>query len=150
MFSFVGTRVKEGALPRLLSLLSPVVHSWRLFALQIGIPNVQISQIQAANPPTNPTSLYISLAQALQWWINNHDNPTYEVIISVLDPKFGEATPVMNKALASQVRGFMTKEQCELYLKLHRPVTQDFEHYVVLKFENCAEIFPMYVDMILL
>ena len=145
--------MKEEALPRLLSLLSPVVHSWRLFALQIGVPNVQISLIQAANPPTNPTSLYISLAQALQWWINNHDNPTYEVIISVLDPKLGEATSVMNRALASQVRGFMTKEQCELYLKLylklHRPVTQDFEHYVVLKFENCAEIFSMYVDMIL-
>ena len=135
--------MKEGALPRLLNLLSPVVHSWGLFALLIGVPIVQISQIHAANPPTNPNSLYTSLTQALEWWINYHDNPTYEVIISVLDPKLGETTPVMNRALASQVRGFMAKEQCELYLKLPRPVTQDSEQYVVLKFENCAEIFPM-------
>ena len=130
MFWFVGTRVKEEALPRLLSLLSPVVHSWRLFALQIGVPMVQIAQIQATNPPTNPTSLYMSLAQALEWWIANHHNSTYEVIISVLDPKLDETTPVMNRALAGQVRGFMAKEQGELYLKLCRPVTQGIERYL--------------------
>ena len=108
--------MKEGALPKLLHLLSPVAYSWGLFARQIGVPTVQISQIQAANPRTNPTSLYTSLTQVLEWWIANHHNPTYEVIISALDPKLGEITPVMNRALANQVREFMAKlkEQGEL------------------------------------
>ena len=102
--------MKEGALPKLLTLLSPVVQSWDLFALQIGVPTVQISQIQAANHEMLSTSL----AQTLEWWIANHHDPTYEVIISALDPKLGETTPVMNRALASQVRELMAKEQGEL------------------------------------
>ena len=56
------------------------------FKLQIGVPADQISQIKAVNPATNPSYLY------------------------VLDPKYGETTPVMNRALASQVREFMAKE----------------------------------------
>ena len=122
--------MKEGALSRLVNLLSPVVHSWSLFALQIGVPTVQISQIQATNPPTNPTSLYRSLTQALEWWIVNHHNPTYEVIISALDPKLGETAPVMNRVLAGQVRGLVAKEQGELYFKLCRPVILGIEHYL--------------------
>lgn len=103
--------MKEEALPRLLNLLSPVVHSWGLFARQIGVPSVHISQIQAANPPVNATSLYRSLTHALDWWIVNHPNPTYELIISALDPNLGQATPVMNRALAREVRVFMAKER---------------------------------------
>ncbi len=105
----------EGALPSLLHLLSPVAHSWGLFAWQIGVPTAKISQIQAANPPTYHKSLYTSLTQALEWWTVHHHSPTYEVIISALDPKLGETTPVMNRALASQVREFMAKEQGELF-----------------------------------
>ena len=105
--------MKEGALPELLNLLSPVVHSWKLFAFQIGVPSDQISQIEAVKSSTNPTSLYTCLTQVLEWWRANHDNPTYEVIISCLDPKPGGATPVMNRALASDLREFVAKQQGE-------------------------------------
>ena len=39
------------ALPKFLNILSPVVHSWTVFARQIGVPSSQISLIRAANPP---------------------------------------------------------------------------------------------------
>ena len=107
----LGTRVKEKALPKLVSLLSPVVHSWALFAIQIGVPIVQVSQIKAANPQSGPSDLYICFIQALEFWVNNHPNPTYEAIIAILDPKMGQTTPVMNRDLASQVKGFMAEEQ---------------------------------------
>ena len=103
--------MKEKALPRLVSLLSPVVHSWASFAIQIGVPSVQVSQIRAANPQSGPSDLYICFTQALEWWVNNHHNPTYEAIIAVLDPEMGQTTPVMNRALASEVKRFMAKEQ---------------------------------------
>ena len=107
----LGTRVEEKVLPKLVSLLSPVVHSWALFAMQIGVPLVQVSQIRAANPPSGPSDLYICFTQALEWWVNNHPNPTYEAIIAILDPEMGQTGPVMNRALASQVKRFMAKEQ---------------------------------------
>ena len=107
--------MKVETLPRLLSLLSPIVHNWGMFALQIGVHPDQISQIRAVNPATNPSHLYTSLSQVLQWWIANHHSPTFEVIINVLDPKLGETTPVMNRALANQVREFMAKEIGEMY-----------------------------------
>jgi hypothetical protein len=123
----LGVRVTEGALPSLLHLLSPVAHSWGLFAWQIGVPTAKISQIQAANPPTYHKSLYTSLTQALEWWTVHHHSPTYEVIISALDPKLGETTPVMNRALASQVREFMAKEQ-EKEFKLKKKLTHKRLH----------------------
>ena len=107
--------MKEETLPRLLNLLSPIVHNWGMFALQIGVPPNQISQIRAVNPAANSSYLYTCLSQVLQWWIANHPSPTYEVFINVLDPKLGETTPVMNRALANQVREFMAKEIGELY-----------------------------------
>ena len=103
--------MKEKAVPKLLSLLSPVVHSWTVFARQIGIPASLISQIRAANPPAGRSYLYTCFTQALEWWVNNHRNPTYEAIIAILDPKRGQTTPVMNRTLARQVRKFMVKEQ---------------------------------------
>ena len=107
----LGTHVKEEALPELLNLLSPVVPSWALFAKQIGVPASLVSQIRAANPPTGPSCLYTCLSQALQWWVDNHDNPTYEAIIAILDPKRGQKTPIMNRALARQVEESMAKEK---------------------------------------
>ena len=112
--------MKEETLPRLLNLLSPIVHNWRVFAQQIGVPPDQISRIQAVNPATDPSYLYASLSQVLQWWIANHHSPTYEVIINVLDPKSGETTPIMNRALAKQVREFMAKELGESNVPLVR------------------------------
>ena len=103
--------MKEKVLPKLLNLLSPVVHSWALFARQIGVPVICISQIRAANPSTGPSYLYMCLSQALEWWVTNHHNPTYEEIIAILDPKKGQKTPVMNRALAREVRKFMAKQQ---------------------------------------
>ena len=110
----LGTQVKKEALPKLLNLLSPVACSWDLFAQQIGVPLAQISQIKAANPQTGPSYLYTCFTQSLDWWKSNHDNPVYESIIDVLDPGIGKVTPTMNRALASEVREFMTKEQSEL------------------------------------
>ena len=105
--------MKKEALPRLVNLLSPVVHSWKLFAEQIGVPTSQVSQIRALafNAPTGPSYLYTCLYQALMWWVANHHNPTYEAIIAVLDPEMGQTTPVMNRYLASEVKRFMAKEQ---------------------------------------
>ena len=102
--------MKEEALPRLLNVLSPMAHRhrWAIFARQIGVPASQVSQIRAANPPTGP---YTCLSQALEWWVNNHDNPKYETIIAVLDPEGRQTTPVMNRYLASQVKVFMAKQQ---------------------------------------
>ena len=103
--------MKEEALPRLVNVLSPVVHTWEVFAVIIGVPSSQVSLIRAANPPTGPSHPYRCLSQALEWWVNNHDNPTYEAIIAVLDPEMGQTTPVMNRTLASEVKRFMAKEQ---------------------------------------
>ena len=96
----VGGRLKVWGLRREAAQQPIVVsHSGHriFFKLQIGVPADQISQIKAVNPATNPSYLYTSLSQVLQWWIANHHSPTYEVTINVLDPKFGETTPVMNR-----------------------------------------------------
>ena len=53
--------------------------------------------------------------RAMDWWVANHSNPTYEVIIAVLDPESGQTTPVMNRTLSSQVKEFMVKEWGKLY-----------------------------------
>ena len=115
----LGTRVEESALPRLLGILSPVVHSWSLFAGLIGVPSSQITLIEAANPHPSPSSLYNCFGQSLEWWIANHHDPTYETILAVLDPKWGETTPLMNRDLAKQVKDFMAKERGELVHKSH-------------------------------
>ena len=80
----------------------------------IGVPPHQVSLIEAANPRLNPSSLYNGLSQSLEWWVANHDDPTYEAILAVLDPKRGETTALMNRDLAKQVKKFMAKEQGEL------------------------------------
>ena len=97
----------------LLSLLSPVVCSWDLFVQQIGVPPAQISQIKAGNPQTGPNYLYKCFTQALEWWIANHDNPVYERMIAVLDPGPGKVTPVMNRALAKELREFVAEQRGE-------------------------------------
>ena len=103
--------MKEKALPKLLNLLSPIVRSWTLFARQIGVPVSQISLIRKVNPVSGPRYLYTCFTETLEWWVNNHHNPTYEAIIAILDPKRGQTTPVMNRTLARQVRKFMAKQQ---------------------------------------
>ena len=110
----LGTLVKEEAIPRFVNVLSPMANNWDVFARQIGVPASQISLIRASNPPTSPSdpyACYTCLSQALEWWVNNHDNPTYEAIIAVLHPERGQTTPVMNRALAHQVKEFMAKQQ---------------------------------------
>ena len=104
--------MKKNALPKLLNLLSPVASSWDLFAQQIGVPVAQISLIMAANPQTGLNYLYMykSFTQALEWWVANHNNPVYESMIAVLDPGIGKVTPVINRALASELREFMAKQ----------------------------------------
>ena len=105
--------MKEEALPRLVNILSPIVDTWAVFAIEIGVPWSQVSQITAANPPTQSglSTLYTCLFQALMWWVNNHRNPTYETIIAVLDPEGGQEATVMNGPLARQVKRFMADEQ---------------------------------------
>ena len=105
--------MKKEALPKLLNLLSPAAFSWDLFAQQIGVPPAQIALIKVANPQTGPTSLYQCFTQALEWWQANHENPVYETMIGVLDPGNGKVTPVMNRALAKELREFMAKQRGE-------------------------------------
>ena len=105
--------MQKSALPKLLVILSPVVHNWSSFAGLIGVPSSQISVIEAANPRYTVKCL----SQSLDWWITNHCNPTYEAILAILDPKWGETTPLMNRDLAKEVKEFMTKEQGELLYK---------------------------------
>ena len=105
--------MKKEALPKLLNLLFPIVYIWDLFALQIGVPPPQISQIKAATPQTGPNYLNRCFTQALEWWQSNHDNPVYEIMIDVLDPGIGKVTTTMNRALANEVREFMAKERGE-------------------------------------
>ena len=99
--------MKKEALPKLLDLLSPVAHLWDLFAQQIGVPPAQISQIKVANPQSGPDYLYKCLTQALEWWVANDGDPVYERMSDVLDPGIGKTTPVMNRALARELREFM-------------------------------------------
>ena len=106
----LGTHVQKSSLPRLLDILSPVVHNWSSFAKLIGVPFSQISSIEAANPRP---SLYNCFSQSLEWWVANHDDPTYEAILAVLDPKRGETTPLMNRDLAKEVKEFMANKQGE-------------------------------------
>ena len=115
----LGIRVEESALPRLLGVLSPVVHNWSLFAKLIGVPSAQIALIEAANPHPSPSSLYNCLDQSLQWWIANYPDPTYKIILAVLDPKRGETSPLMNRELAIQVKQFLAHEQGELLYMSH-------------------------------
>ena len=103
--------MKREALPKLLTLLSPVACCWDVFAQQIGVPFTQISQIKAANPRTGPNCLYTCLTHALEWWVANHGNPVYESMIDVLDPGVGKVAPAMNRALASELREFMTQQR---------------------------------------
>ena len=98
------------ALPRLQNLLSSVVASWGLFAQQIGVPTDKTDQIKAANAQIGPNWLSTCFTEALEWWVDNHRGPTYEVILAVLDPKEGEMNPAMNRALARKVRDFMARE----------------------------------------
>ena len=97
----------------LLNLLSPVACSWDLLAQQIGVPPAQISQIKVANPQTGPNYLHKCFAQALEWWVANHDNPVYEKMIDVLNPGPGRVTAIMNRALANELREFMAKQRGE-------------------------------------
>ena len=110
--------MQKSALPKLLVILSPVVHNWSSFAGLIGVPSSQISVIEAANPRHRVKCL----SQSLDWWITNHCNPTYEAILAILDPKWGETTPLMNRDLAKEVKEFMTKEQGELLYKRYTQV----------------------------
>ena len=105
--------MKNEALPQLLNLLSPVACSWDLFVQQIGVPPTQISLIKAASPQTCPNYLYRCFTQALEWWVANHDNPVYESMICALDPEFGQVNPVMNRALARELREFVAEQQGE-------------------------------------
>ena len=105
--------MEKEALPKLLNLLSPVVHNWDLFVQQIGVPSDQISQIKAGYPQTGPSYLYRCFTQALEWWVANHDNPVYESMIDALDPGIGKVTPVMNRALARELREFTVKQRGE-------------------------------------
>lgn len=118
-FLFIGARVEESALPRLLRVLSPVVHSWSLFAKLIGVPSSQISSIEAENSHHTPCPSYLfnCFSQSLEWWVAHDRNPTYETILAVLDPKRGKPTSLMNGDLAEQVKEFMAKEQGELLHK---------------------------------
>lgn len=93
------------ALPKLFSLISVIASNWKLFSLQIGVPHYEILQIQARTPG----SMYTCFNQALQWWIDNVDNPVYESIIDTLE----NHPPVMNRALASKVKKFMAEQQGE-------------------------------------
>ena len=87
--------------------------SWNLFAQQIGVPSDQITLIKATTPQSGPTYFYLCFIQALEWWEANHDNPVYEIMIDALDPGIGKVTPVMNTALASELREFMAEQQGE-------------------------------------
>ena len=115
---FLGARVKKETLPRFLNLLSPVLHSWDLFVQQIGVPTDKISEINITNAHSGPNRLYMCFTQAMEWWVANHSNPTYEVIIAVLDPEMGQTTPVMNRTLAKEVKEFMTKEWSEFLVNV--------------------------------
>ena len=110
-YSPTGTLVTKEALPKLQNLLNPILASWSLFAVQVGVPPDVVSQIETANARTSPNWLSMCLMQALQWWVANHRSPTYEAILAALDPKEGEMTPVMNRRLATKVREFMTGEK---------------------------------------
>ena len=103
--------MKNEILPRLLTLLSPVIHSWDVFVQQIGVPADKVLEIQTVNAHTSPSWLYTCLIKALRWWVDNYPNPTYEMIIAVLDPEVGQTTPIMNRTLASEVKEFMAKEE---------------------------------------
>ena len=103
--------MKNEILPRLLTLLSPVIHSWDVFVQQIGVPADKVLEIKTANAHTSPSWLYTCLTEALRWWVANYSSPTYEVIIAVLEPEVGQTTPVMNRTLASEVKEFMAKEE---------------------------------------
>ena len=107
--------MRKKTVPTVLNLLSPVLHSWDLFAQQIGIPMDKISEIQVTNANSGPNWLFKCFSQAMYWWVANDSSPTYEAIIAVLDPEMGQTTPVMNRTLASQVKELMAKEQGELY-----------------------------------
>ena len=117
LFFYAGTLVKNEALLRLQNLLSPIEPSWDIFAQQIGVPNIVVTRIQTTHARTSPNWLATCFKEALEWWVANHRNPTYEVIIAVLDPKEGETNPAMNRALARKVRRFMAGEQGE-----HQPL----------------------------
>lgn len=90
-----------------------MLANWNLFAQQIGVPHTTVTNIETTNARTGPNWISTCFQQALQWWVDNGRNPTYEVIIGVLDPPGGEMTPVMNRRLAGKVREFM-REQGEL------------------------------------
>ena len=102
--------MKKETLPRVLNLLFPVLHCWDTFVQQIGVPIHKVSEIKAANTNSGPSWLSKCFTQAMDWWVDNHSCPTYEVIIAVLDPEMGQTTPAMNRSLASQVKKFMAKE----------------------------------------
>ena len=109
----IGTLVRSEVLTRLQNVLHPIVANWNSFAQQIGVPYTMITQIEAANPRNGPSWISTCLQQALEWWVENNRNPTYEVIIGVLDPPGDEMNPVMNRRLAIRVRKFMAREQGE-------------------------------------
>ena len=123
--------MKREALPELLNLLSPVACNWDLFALQIGVPLTQIPQMKSANSRTGPPYLHTCLYLALEWWVANHDNPVYESMIDVLDPGPGKVTPVMNRALASELREFTAQQRGELTIQ-----TVDWKNTLVVLY--CA------------
>ena len=123
--------MKKETLPRFLNLLSPVLHSWDLFVHQIGIPSDKIFEINRTNAHSGPNRLYMCLTQAMEWWVANHSNPTYEMIIAVLDPEMDQTTPVMNRTLAKQVKEFMTKEWSEFLFN----VCSYFKRFVITHVE---------------
>ena len=110
-YFYAGTLVKNEALLRLQNLLSTMEPSWDIFTQQIGVPNIVVTRIQTTHARTSPNWQSTCFTEALKWWVANHRNPTYEVIIAVLDPKEGEMNPIMNRALAKKVREFMAGEQ---------------------------------------
>ena len=115
-FLLSGTCVRKETLPRVLNLLSPVLHSWDLFVQQIGVPTYKVSEIIAANANRGPNWLYTCFTQAMEWWVANYPSPLYEVIIAVLDPTMGQITPVMNRTLANDMRKFLATEWGELLI----------------------------------
>ena len=117
-------------------LLSPVACSWELFAQQIGVPVAQLSQIKVANPQTGPNYIYKCFTQVLEWWVANHENPVYETMIDALDPGPGNTSPVMNRALARELREFMAKQRGEVHkmISMIKQLAEEQDYYCPLMF----------------
>ena len=96
-----GTKFEPKDLKQL--VLLPVASDWWDVGLQLDIPKHTLSTIQASHMG-HPKGPQRCLGDALDWWLKNTANPTYEKLKTALtDTENGDVVKKLSEKFGEQI-----------------------------------------------